>query len=166
MMRLCAEYGLSLRPPHALDTDWGRAHSAFLGVHACEPARSEAFMLEMFRARFSRGLDVALDAVIGEAAERAGADGSAACQAARDPVLQAQVAENFARGQARDGIFGAPSFVYRGQLFWGHDRMRHLSKALRDGEAAPRRAARVQRGRPAARLLRPRRRSFDLLPAP
>ena len=136
MMRLCAEYGLDLRPPHALDTDWGRAHAAFLGVQALEPVRAEAFMLEMFRARFSRSLDVALAEVIREAAARAGADERVASESARDPALHAQLARNFLCGQVRDGIFGAPSFVYRGQLFWGHDRMRHLSKALRDGQRA------------------------------
>lgn len=27
------------------------------------------------------------------------------------------------RAQQTDGIFGVPSFVYQGQLYWGHDRM-------------------------------------------
>src|SRR5687767_9419649 len=58
--RLAQEYALSVRPPPALDTDWGRAHAAYLGVQNEQPECAERFMLEMFRARFSRGLDVAL----------------------------------------------------------------------------------------------------------
>jgi 2-hydroxychromene-2-carboxylate isomerase len=55
MRRLARDFGLTLAAPSSLDTDWARAHAAYLGVHIEEPARSEGFMLEMFRARFSRG---------------------------------------------------------------------------------------------------------------
>jgi 2-hydroxychromene-2-carboxylate isomerase len=137
MLRLARDFELSVRPPPALDTDWGRAHAAYLGVAAVQPARAEAFMLEMFRARFSRGLDVALPEVIADAAARADADADVATEAAASPALQAETARSFARGQARDRIFGAPSFVYRGQLFWGHDRMHHLRRALTEGKESP-----------------------------
>jgi 2-hydroxychromene-2-carboxylate isomerase len=131
--RHAREYGLAITAPCSLDTDWARAHAAYLGVCAAEPERAEAFMLEMFRSRFSRGLDVALPEVIADAAERAGADARGANEAGLSPDLQAQVARNFAEGQARDGIFGAPSFVYRSELFWGHDRMHHLRRAVLEG---------------------------------
>jgi 2-hydroxychromene-2-carboxylate isomerase len=130
LLRLARDFELTVRPPPALDTDWGRAHAAYLGIRAAEPARAEAFMLEMFRARFSRGLDVALPEVITQAAELAGTDARAATEAAASPALHAQVAGNFVAGQQQHGIFGAPSFVYRDQLYWGHDRMHHLRRAL------------------------------------
>ena len=135
MRRLARDFQLSLRPPPALDTDWGRAHAAYLGVEAAEPSRAELFMLEMFRARFARGLDVALPSVIADAAERAGTDPAAANAAAASPALQERVAKNFVDGQISDGIFGAPSFTYRGQLYWGHDRLHHLRRALLEAEA-------------------------------
>lgn len=134
MLRIARDFELSVRPPPALDTDWGRAHAAYLGVESAEPAHAFAFMLEMFRARFSRGTDVALPEVIADAAQRAGANESHALEAAGSRALQEQVAQNFARGQARDGIFGAPSFVYRDQLYWGHDRMHHLRRALLESQ--------------------------------
>lgn len=134
--RLARDYGLSVRPPPALDTDWQRAHAAFLGVQRDRPERAEPFMLEMFRARFSRGLDVALSEVIADSARRADVDPALANEAAATPALQRQVAENFVRGQEHDGIFGAPSFIYQRQLFWGHDRMHHLKQALREGQRA------------------------------
>jgi 2-hydroxychromene-2-carboxylate isomerase len=130
MRRLARDFGLGLRPPPALDTDWARAHAAYLGVRAAEPARAEAFMLEMFRGRFSRGQDVATAAAIQEASQRAGVDARVALQAAASLELQTEVSANFSIGQARDRIFGAPSFVYGDQLFWGHDRMHHLRRAL------------------------------------
>jgi 2-hydroxychromene-2-carboxylate isomerase len=136
MLRLARDFQLAVRPPAALDTDWRRAHAAYLGVAASEPSRAHAFMLEMFRARFSRGLDVALPDVIVGAATRAGVDARVADEAAASQRLQDEVSGNFELGQRRDGIFGAPSFVYREQLYWGHDRMHHLRRALIDDVAA------------------------------
>jgi 2-hydroxychromene-2-carboxylate isomerase len=130
VLRLARDFGLSVVPPAALDTDWKRAHAAYLGVQAEQPQLAERFMLELFRARFSRGQDVALDVTIEEAAERAGASAKTATRAAADAQLQAEVEGNFVRGQTRDRIFGAPSFVFDGQLFWGHDRLHHLRGAL------------------------------------
>lgn len=130
VVRLAREYQLEVRPPPALDTDWGRPHAAFLGVREQQPERAEAFMLEIFRARFSRSKDVALDPVIAEAASRAGADAELALRSAASTDLQAEAARSFGLARERDSIFGVPSFVYAGQLFWGHDRMRHLRAAL------------------------------------
>ena len=128
--RLAQRYGLTLVPPHSLDTDWESAHAAFLGVQAALPERAEAFMLEMFRSRFSRGLDVADIDVIADAARRASVDPAVASSGASAPALREEVVDNLRRGQERDGIFGAPSFVYRDELFWGHDRMPHLRERI------------------------------------
>jgi 2-hydroxychromene-2-carboxylate isomerase len=130
VVRLAREYGLAIRPPAALDTDWARAHAAYLAIEAEQPERAEAFLLEMYRSWFTRCLDVALDPVISDAAERAGADAALACRGAASGALRARVAESFLRGQERDGIFGAPSFVCNGELYWGHDRMYQLRAAL------------------------------------
>jgi len=136
MIRLAREYQLALKPPPAIDTDWGRAHAAYLGIERAQADRAEAFMLEMFRSRFSRGLDVALPEVIAGAAARAGADATLANESAASPELQREVAGSFQRGQQNHRIFGAPSFVLGDQLFWGHDRMPQLRRALLDGAAA------------------------------
>jgi 2-hydroxychromene-2-carboxylate isomerase len=127
-MRLAAEYGLEHRFGAAPDTDWAKAHAAFLG--AMELGAGLRFMREMFRARFSRAQDLANDDVIAEAAERSELPVSAIMEAARSPVLQAVVANNFAAGQQRDLIFGVPTFLYNGQIFWGHDRLRSLRRAM------------------------------------
>ncbi len=135
--RLAHAYGLPLTRPHSLDTDWESAHAAFLGVQASLPERAEAFMLEMFRSRFSRGLDVGDIEVIADAARRASVDPAVAVGGADSPALRAEVADSLRRGQERDGIFGAPSFVYRDELFWGHDRMPHLRARIQADLRAP-----------------------------
>jgi len=135
--RLARGYGLELMPPHSLDTHWESSHAAFLGVQAARPERAEAFMLEMFRSRFSRGKDVGSIEVIADAARRASVDPGVATDGASSPALRAQVLDNLRLGQERDGIFGAPSFVYRDELFWGHDRMPHLRARILADERAP-----------------------------
>ena len=135
--RLARGYGLELKPPHSLDTDWESSHAAFLGVQAARPERAEAFMLEMFRSRFSRGLDVGSIEVIADAARRASVDPAVVTDGASSPALRAQALDNLRLGQERDGIFGAPSFVYRDELFWGHDRMPHLRARILADERAP-----------------------------
>ena len=135
--RLAHRYGLTLTAPHSLDTDWESAHAAFLGVQAALPERAEAFMLEMYRSRFSRGLDVGDIEVIADAARRASVDPAVAKSGAASPALRADVADGLRRGQERDGIFGAPSFVYRDELFWGHDRMPHLRERIQADQRAP-----------------------------
>ncbi|MET0286732.1 MAG: DsbA family protein [Polyangiales bacterium] len=128
VVRLCTEHALSLTFGAAIDTDWARAHAAFLGAQRL--GAGEAFMLEMFRARFTRALDVALDAVIADCAERARLPAQPLLEAASSPELQRAAAQSFELGQQRDGIFGVPSFVFQGQLFWGHDRLAALRHAL------------------------------------
>jgi 2-hydroxychromene-2-carboxylate isomerase len=126
--RLTREYGLPLKFPAGLETDWAKAHAAYCG--ADELGRGERFMLEMFRARFSRGLDIGLNEVIADAAERCELDAKSVLSASIDPQLRDRVTESFRLGQEVDGIFGVPSFVYRKELFWGHDRMRQLRSAI------------------------------------
>ena len=31
---------------------------------------------------------------------------------------------------AKDGVFGVPFYVYRGELFWGHDRLTWLARSV------------------------------------
>jgi 2-hydroxychromene-2-carboxylate isomerase len=127
-LRLAKEYELPMRFGAALDTDWAKAHAAFLGAH--ELGAGVRFMREMFRARFGQARDVASDDVIADVAERCELPPEGVLDVARAPGLQRVVAEAMTLGKQRDGIFGVPSFVYKGQLFWGHDRLGSLRRAL------------------------------------
>jgi 2-hydroxychromene-2-carboxylate isomerase len=127
-MRLAREYGLPIRIGAAIDTDWAKAHAAFLGAE--QLGASVTFMREMFRARFCDAHDLGSDAVLHDVAERCGLPPAEILAAARSTALQTEVSNNFKRGQERDGIFGVPSFVLEGELFWGHDRLGALRRTL------------------------------------
>jgi 2-hydroxychromene-2-carboxylate isomerase len=87
-------------------------------------------MLEMYRKRFAEGLDLGRDDVIAGAARNARLDADTILLAAHSGELRAEVAAGWRRGVERDRIFGVPSFVYAGKLYWGQDRMHFLRGAV------------------------------------
>jgi 2-hydroxychromene-2-carboxylate isomerase len=126
--RLARERGLTLRFPASGDTDWALSHAAFLG--AVNHEAEHRFMLQVFHKRFCEGLDLGEDAVIAEAARAAGLDPDAILAAAHSEELRAEASAAWRDGVERDRIFGVPSFVYAGKLYWGQDRMHFLRSAV------------------------------------
>jgi 2-hydroxychromene-2-carboxylate isomerase len=126
--RLVRERGLTVRFPSAVDPDWSLSHAAFLGAQ--QQGAGHTFMLEAFRKRFCEGLDLGDDDVIADAAHRAGLDRGTILAAAHSDALRFEASDGFRLGMERDGIFGVPSFVYAGKLYWGQDRMHFLRDAV------------------------------------
>lgn len=126
--RLARERGLMVRFPSAADCDWALPHAAFLGAKQAGAGRR--FMVAMFRKRFSEGLDLGDEQVLASAAREAGLDPEVVLAAAHSDALRAQVSAGWRCGMDRDGIFGVPSFVYAGRLYWGQDRMHFLRDAV------------------------------------
>jgi 2-hydroxychromene-2-carboxylate isomerase len=128
ILRLVRERGLTVRFPSPVDPDWSISHAAFLGAE--RQGSGHRFMLEVFRKRFGEGLDLGEDDVIADAACRAGLDPGAILSAAHSEELRAEAAAGWRLGIERDRIFGVPSFVYAGKLYWGQDRMHFLRSAV------------------------------------
>ena len=126
--RLAREQGLTVRFPSSGDTDWALPHAAFLG--ALRHGTGQHFMVEVFRKRFSAGLDLGEDAVIADAARQAGLDAESILRAGRSDSLRAEASAGWRLAEERDRIFGVPSFVYAGRLYWGQDRMHFLRSAV------------------------------------
>jgi 2-hydroxychromene-2-carboxylate isomerase len=87
-------------------------------------------MLAVFRKRFCEGLDLGDDTVIADAARDAGLEAGAILSAAHAKSLRAEAAAGWRLATERDRIFGVPSFVYAGRLYWGQDRMHFLRSAV------------------------------------
>ncbi len=120
--RLCAKYGIPFMKPSRFPRDGLLAAR----VACLAKARSEpwlpGFVRAVFRANFAE------DREIGEASEICSVLDSLG-QAGAQLVEQARASENKLRlreqtRRAKElGIFGAPSFVVAGELFWGNDRL-------------------------------------------
>ncbi|MGE4218348.1 MAG: 2-hydroxychromene-2-carboxylate isomerase [Alphaproteobacteria bacterium] len=73
--------------------------------------------------------DLSADDTLIDAATLVGLDGPALLAASKQPAAQATHQAYTQEALAR-GVFGAPTFVYRDELFWGQDRLDFLERAL------------------------------------
>ena len=128
--RLAKLQGLTIRATTKL---W----DATLGSQAMLFARSRDRLWEfcdpMLAAFWCREFDLESPVEIGAALAAAGLD-LTDWQAWRETRGQADLAAAQARAESL-GVFGAPTFVYRGELFWGSDRVDLLAATL-DASAA------------------------------
>lgn len=128
--RLAKLQGLTIRATTKL---W----DATLGSQAMLFARSRDRLWEfcdpMLAAFWRREFDLESPAAIGAALATAGLD-LTDWQTWRETRGQADLAAAQARAESL-GVFGAPTFVYRGELFWGSDRVDLLATTL-DASAA------------------------------
>lgn len=127
--RTAEAYGLTFNMSDKLDCEWIRPHAAFL--YALDQGKGPAFARALFDARFSRGKDLGEPEVLSEAAAALALDAGALLAAAGDPGYQTRVVQGMIQGTQEDAIFGVPYFVFRGERFWGNDRVDWLVRAVR-----------------------------------
>jgi 2-hydroxychromene-2-carboxylate isomerase len=134
--RVAAAYGLTVRWPEEVDVDWVRPHAC--AYWAAEAGRGEDFIAAAFAARFERAQDLGAAAVLRGVAAEIGLDGDACVTATGDPQRHRQVWQGMAEAQA-SGVFGVPTFVFAGKMFWGNDRLEWLVRAIAQtrGRAVP-----------------------------
>ncbi len=128
MLRNARRLGLEVEFPESVDIDWSPSHVA--AAAAVEAGGGVAFVLELYRKRWSEGADISSEAIIAEAAKNAGLDAAAIVAATREPDRQARAAAAWDEAAEEDGVFGVPSFVFRDKLYWGQDRMDFVRDAV------------------------------------
>lgn len=118
--RLCAKHGIAWKQPSSFPR--GSVSAARIACSYAQAAWLPAFVRAVYTANFAEDRDIGDDAVIRDCLRQAGQDADAlfahTTSDAEKPKLRAQGAAAQARG-----IFGAPSFVVDGELFWGNDRL-------------------------------------------
>ncbi len=90
------------------------------------------FMSAAFKAVFEQERGLADRAAIAEALKACGADVERILAAAESDAAKAEHQGNYDRALA-SGVFGSPSFVLDGEVFWGQDRLEALDDALTSG---------------------------------
>jgi 2-hydroxychromene-2-carboxylate isomerase len=118
--RICAKLDVPFRRPSRFPRNGLlAARVALLGADA--PWGAD-FVRGIYRTNFADDRDIADQAVVSDVLDRVGADPRAVLEAAQSPDNKDRL-----RRQTEDaiglGIFGAPTFVSRGELFWGNDRL-------------------------------------------
>jgi 2-hydroxychromene-2-carboxylate isomerase len=123
--REAARLGLTFRLPEPFPQN--SLLASRVALFGLEQGWGEEFSRAAYQAQFAEGRQIGDAQVIGEIVDRLGRDGDAALVRAQDDDIKQEL--RAATEEARRlGIFGAPSFIAGGELFWGNDR---LEQALR-----------------------------------
>lgn len=120
-------YGLRLRlNPHMRQID----RRALLdgAAAALAAGEGEAYVQAVFRGLWTEGAAFASDAEIVALLDKGGVTGAGTIWS--DRKAHAQTIDRNVELAVAAGVFGAPSFVVRDQLFFGNDRLDFVNKAL------------------------------------
>jgi 2-hydroxychromene-2-carboxylate isomerase len=120
LARVCESLGVPMRKPSVFPR--GGLHAARVALAGADEAWCPAFVRAVYSANFAEDRDTGSREVIAEILARHVPDPAAALARAESAELKAQLRAQTDAAQAR-GIFGAPSFVVNGELFWGNDRL-------------------------------------------
>jgi 2-hydroxychromene-2-carboxylate isomerase len=114
-----AEYlGVEIQPPRPFPVEPALARR--VAVVAGRHGRFDAFHPILFRAAWRDQHDVSHEAVMRECIARAGGEPDAWLAEADAPDVHEAIARNTAEAEAA-GVFGVPTLVLDGELFWGVD---------------------------------------------
>ena len=126
-------YGVSLR--YHPDYPLRPARALRASLRAAELGQAPAFALAVFRAYWSESRDISDLETLGEIATASGLDAAAIRAAATDKAYAVKLEANTRAAIDRE-IFGVPSIICRGKLFFGNDHLALLDRWL-GGEGPP-----------------------------
>jgi 2-hydroxychromene-2-carboxylate isomerase len=109
---------------------WNTELAAIALLYAKEraPARADAFLDATFAPFWRRELDAESEAVLAEKLREAGVDATGfGAFAAGDG--RARLAASMAEAHER-GVFGVPSFLWNGELFWGREHLPAIAERM------------------------------------
>ncbi len=133
VVRLAKRLGFDFQLPDPFDIDFVRPNNVF--QLAKEEDKALQFMLAAYRARFVGGRNISEDDVLCDIAVEAGLDPDASLVAADSADLRDRSLLDLEKTLETDRPFGVPFFVFRGEPFWGQDRIDLLLEAVRDAGA-------------------------------
>lgn len=90
----------------------------------------------LYAATWTDGTGIETTEAVVAAADRAGLDGEALVRAAQTPEIKQRLRAATEDAVAR-GVFGVPSVLADGELFWGTDGLDHLEAFLRGEDPVP-----------------------------
>lgn len=128
--RQCADLGLAFRLPEPFPAS--SLLASRVALVALEEGWGEDFSRAVYRAEFAEGRNIGDPGVIAGIVQTLGRDSAAALARAQSGEIKAKLRAETEEAQ-RLGIFGAPSFVAAGELFWGNDRLEQALDFVKRG---------------------------------
>jgi 2-hydroxychromene-2-carboxylate isomerase len=118
--RQCAALGVPFRLPTPFPAmSLLAARVALVGLSV---GWGEEFSRAVYRAEFGNGLNIGDPTVIAAIVQNLGHDSTATLARALSDEIKGRLRAETGEAQGL-GIFGAPSFIAGGELFWGNDRL-------------------------------------------
>jgi len=127
--RLCQSKGIAWRRPSAFPRNGLLAARVATALDGTE--KLAAFVRAVYRANFSEDLDISEPSVLKEILRGLSLDEEATLNRANDESVKRLLRARTDEAKSR-GVFGAPSFFAKEELFWGSDRLEHALKTLRE----------------------------------
>jgi 2-hydroxychromene-2-carboxylate isomerase len=119
MARECARLDLPWQPPSVFPR---RSQEAARVALAVPPDRIAPFSKAVFAAAFAQDQDIADQSVLAALLENLGLPAAAVLARAASPDIKQLLRTQTEQARAL-GLFGAPSFMRGGELFWGNERI-------------------------------------------
>ena len=124
--------GIRYRHPSKFPIGAVGAARGVLWLQRHRPDKANEFVHAVFRSFFQDDRDISDAAVVGRIAQSIGVDGEALMQAAQTPEMKDELRQRVEEAVAF-GVFGAPTIVVDGEVFWGNDRLPQIERWLASG---------------------------------
>lgn len=132
LQRVAAYRGLSVIPePYSFPTNPERADLC-CAVLVRQGKNPGPFLVSVGEALWAYDRQIADEQLLAELLDKAGHDGQAIVAASKQDGV-ADIRSMHAQEAIEIDVVGVPSYVYRGEVFWGQDRIEYLDHALLTG---------------------------------
>lgn len=127
--RLCQSKGIAWRRPNAFPRNGLLAARVATALDGAE--NLAAFVRAVYRANFFDDLDISEPSILKEILRDLSLDAEATLNRADDESVKRLLRARTDEAKSR-GVFGAPSFFAKEELFWGSDRLELALSALKE----------------------------------
>jgi 2-hydroxychromene-2-carboxylate isomerase len=127
--RCAAEQNLPLKLPAVFPFSSIAAARGFLWLQAEQPALAIDYAHRVFDHAFAAGGDVSRVETLCDIAKGCGANPDAFAQGIQAPAIKSRLIELTTEASQR-GVFGAPTLICDGEMFWGADRLDQMDRWL------------------------------------
>jgi 2-hydroxychromene-2-carboxylate isomerase len=108
------------------------AARAFVWLKQSDPVLAQRFATEVFRAQWARGQDMSMPDAVASLAPCIGVDPAVLREAIDDDGTKRLLRHAVDKAMSA-GVFGTPTFIAGGEMFWGTDRLPMLDRWLETG---------------------------------
>jgi len=124
--------GVRYRHPSKFPIGAVTASRAVLWLRQHRPDQASPFVRAVFRAFFQDDRDISDASVVAEIAQSLGIDGPALIEGTQEAAIK-DALRKAVEDAIASGVFGAPTIIVDGEMFWGNDRLPQIERWLASG---------------------------------